>query len=154
MSSRFGSMIQSTLLVGSVLVLSACVTTNSAETAKPDVTLTDETTRTVIAAGKFETPPEIQSASMTKMVSAVDTASQPASVGERTPGTTGTRISDKETFVNVRSAPSTKSRVLAVLKAGQKIQIQETRDSWIKISWQQGDANKQGWLKKIFVEGN
>jgi len=150
MITRFNSKIQSTILIGSVLMISACA---SFKTGEAIADKADGTTRTTIGKGTFETPPEIQQSSIKKGIGQNSTTSKAASDTPQASTATVTRINQKEPYVNIRSAPSSKSRSLAVLKGGHSLEVLETRDSWVKISWQKGDAVKQGWLKKRFVEG-
>jgi len=154
MTSRFNSKILPTILIGSVLMVSACATVNPKETI---ANKTDEATRTTLEKGKFETPPvlntEPQPASVAKMIEPVKTASEAIPDAAQAPKTTATRITQKEKSVNVRTAPAIKSRVVAVLKRGQSIEVLEEKDGWLKVTWHKGNAVKQGWLKKIFVEG-
>ncbi|MBC7777159.1 MAG: SH3 domain-containing protein [Phycisphaerae bacterium] len=64
-----------------------------------------------------------------------------------------TRISPKERYVNIRSAPSTDSKTIAVFKGGHSLDILQIKDNWVKIQWNKGGMVKQGWLKKRFAEG-
>lgn len=154
MTARFSSIVHAACVFGSLLALSACATTNSVESAKPAEAIPSDTTRTTIAVGKFETPPEIHPASMTKMLAAEESSTKNTQEQDKAFGKSGTRINSKEAQVNVRFAPSAKSASLAVLKAGQAIQVLETKDSWVRISWLQGVTPRNGWIKKVFVEGN
>ncbi len=154
MTARFSSIVHTVLVFGALLALSACATTNTAEPAKPAETIPSDTTRTKIAVGKFETPPEIHPASMNKMLAAEESTAKKTQEPDNAFGKFGTRINSKEAQVNIRFAPSAKSAVLAVLKAGQAIQILETKDSWVRISWMHGITPRNGWIKKTFVEGN
>jgi len=155
MTTRFGSKLQSTILFGTVLLISACASFNSADSGKSEATTArkaDDTTRTTIQKGKFENPPEMQ---MSRMRTANETAKSTSQSAQDTSNTTRAntaRINQKEASVNVRSAPSAKSRSIAVLKAGQTIEVLDTRDNWVKITWQKGNSAKQGWMNKAFVE--
>jgi len=157
MTTRFGSRFRSTILIGSVLTLSACASVNSGDSVKSGATIpgkADDTTRTTIQKGKFENPPDIQLSSMNKAAHSGTMASEAAPDTAHPAKASTSRINQKEASVNVRSSPSAKSRSIAVLKAGQAIEILETRDNWIKITWQKGNSTKQGWMNKAFVEGN
>jgi uncharacterized protein YgiM (DUF1202 family) len=156
MASRFGSKIQLAILIGIVLVMSACASVKTGDSGNSAAVVsnkTDDTTRTTIVKGKFENPPEIQQSSPKKVSESDKYVSDSSPNSSRSTKANATRISQKEALVNVRSTPSTKSKSVAVLKAGQPIEVLETRDSWAKITWQQGDAVKMGWTKKAFVEG-
>jgi uncharacterized protein YgiM (DUF1202 family) len=154
MATRLGGKIRTLILIGSVLVVSACATskTNEANTSK-----TDETSSITIEKGKFEAPPEIkgapQPATSAVAVDPAKNASATAPDAGQAAKANITRVNTKEKLVNVRTAPSTKSRTLAVLKGGQTIEILETKQSWLKIKWQAGDVAKQGWMNRRFVEG-
>ena len=149
MTTSFNSKIQSTILIGSLLMVSACASFNSGETI---ASKTDEAARIAIEKAKLETPPE-PPASVTTVIEPVKTAPETAPDAAQAPKSAVARINQKEPLVNVRTAPSLKSRVVAVLKRGQSIEVLETKDSWVKITWHKGRAVKQGWLKKAFVEG-
>jgi uncharacterized protein YgiM (DUF1202 family) len=156
-TGRFGRRIQSTVLIGTVLIVSACASFNnndSATTAGTITNNTDGTTSTTIKKGRFENPPEIQLSSMKKGNGPGDTDSQ-FSTDTITPAKSNIfRVSLKEKLVNVRTAPSVKSRSIAVLKGGHPVEVLETKGSWVKIQWQKGNTFKQGWMNKAFVEGN
>jgi uncharacterized protein YgiM (DUF1202 family) len=157
MTTRFGSTFQSTILFSTVLLLSACAsinTTDSGNSGSTVVNKADETTRTTIQKGKFENPPEMQMTSVNNTTEHAITPSETSPYSAHTTKTGTARINQKETSVNVRSTPSAKSRSVAVLKAGQAIEVLETRDNWVKISWQKGNSTKQGWMNKAFVESN
>lgn len=145
--------IQMAAILVSVLMLGACAATNRAEPVKSADVIPTDTTRTTIAVGKFETPPEIHPVSMNKMLATENSTAQKAQEPDNAIAKSGTRINSKEAQVNVRFAPSAKSASLAVLKAGQAIQILETKDSWVRISWLHGVTPRNGWIKKAFVEG-
>ncbi len=149
MTFIFNRKIQSITLLGSVLLISACATIQSGETV---ANRTDQASRVVLEKGKFETPPELP-ASAVKVAEPVNSA--PAKVPDTAQPAqpAATHINQKEPLVNVRTSPSTKSRVAGVLKKGQSVEVLETKDNWVKISWQKGSAVKQGWLKRMFVEG-
>lgn len=157
MTTRIGSKIQTTMLLGSVLMISACASITTSDTnksAEAVVGRTDEATHTTIQKGKFETPPEIQLSTVNKSAASGNSVSEAIPNATQTATASATRINHKEASVHVRHAPTAKSRSIAILKAGQPIEVLETRDSWVKITWQKGNAVKQGWLKKVFVEGN
>lgn len=139
------------LLISSVLTISACATSNPKESI---TNKTSETGRLTIEKGTPGTPPNPTQPVATSQVGAPDkTAAEAAREAAHPPRTLTSRINPKDTFVNVRSAPSVKSRNIAVLKGGQTVEILEVRDVWMKVKWQTGDVAKQGWLKKRFVEG-
>lgn len=149
MASKLGRRIQTILFIGSVLIVSACATTNSKETI---INKTDETARVTIEKGKFETPPPLtQPATPQPVIEPGKTVSQTEK--DAAQAAKATRINPNEPFVNVRSAPSIKSRNIAVLKGGYDIEVLEVKDVWVKIKWMKGNAAKQGWLKKRLVEG-
>jgi uncharacterized protein YgiM (DUF1202 family) len=157
MPTRFGRKIESTILIGSILTLSACASVNTSDSGKKEATIAkkaDDTTRTTIQKGKFENPPEMQLSGMNKTDEYANTSSETATYSAHTSKANATRINHKESSVNARSAPSAKSRSIAVLKAGQAIEVLETKDNWVKITWQKGNSAKQGWMNKAFVEGN
>jgi uncharacterized protein YgiM (DUF1202 family) len=154
MTIKLSRRIQMAASIASLLILGACATTAPHEPVKAVAQASEVSTQTTIAKGKFETPPEIHPASMTKMIAEEETTGKSAPEQDRSFGKSGTRINSKESQVNVRFAPSTKSAVLVVLKAGQAIQVLETKDSWVRISWMQGVTPRNGWIKKAFVEGN
>lgn len=149
MTTSFNNKIQSTLLLASVLMISACASLNTGETVADT---TDQTARMAIEKGKIETQPE-PPAIAAQMIEPADTASVRAPENAQSAKSAVTRINQKEPYVNVRTAPSIKSRIAGVLKRGQSIEVLETKDNWVKISWHKGRAVKQGWLKKMFVEG-
>jgi uncharacterized protein YgiM (DUF1202 family) len=157
MTPRFGNTFQSTILFGTVLLLSACASVNTADSGKSEAIVAkkaDDTTRTTIQKGKFENPPEMQMNSVNNAPDSANTPSETAPYSSHISKAGTTRINRKEASVNVRSTPSAKSRSIAVLKAGQAIEVLETRDNWVKITWQKGNSAKQGWMNKAFVEGN
>jgi uncharacterized protein YgiM (DUF1202 family) len=138
-------------------MISACASfkdNNSPKIAGTIANNTDGTTSTTIQKGRFENPPEIQLSSNKKGNESGDTDSQTATDTIAPPKTYISRVSLKEKRVNVRTAPSVKSRSIAVLKGGHSVEILETQDSWVKIQWQQSNTFKRGWMKKAFVEGN
>lgn len=160
MTTILGSRIQSTLLIGSVMMISACAATKSGDAIKTGETIVGKTEETTLAtSGKvaLDAPIDKQPAGAKKVL-------EPGNTGSRTtpetPETTQapkaavTRIKPKEPYVNIRSEPSAKSRSIAVLKGGHSIEVLETKDSWVKITWQKGNAMKQGWMKKSFAEGH
>jgi uncharacterized protein YgiM (DUF1202 family) len=151
MTTRIGSIIRSLLLIGSVLIVSACASTTPREVV---ANKTDETARVVIEKGKFDTPPALpQPAAPRPMMEPVKTASQTAQVTAQVSPANIARIHPKERSVNIRTSPSVKSRIVAKLKGGHSIEVLETRDNWLKVKWQKGAAVRQGWLKRRFVEG-
>jgi uncharacterized protein YgiM (DUF1202 family) len=140
------------ILIGSVMMVSACATTNTAETV---ANKTDEPSRVVLEAGKFENPPALPQSAATPPVSEpAKSAGEKANEVSQAPATTISRINPKERFVNIRTAPSSKSKIVAVLKGGHSIEILETKDSWLKVKWVKGDVVKQGWMSKRFVDAN
>jgi uncharacterized protein YgiM (DUF1202 family) len=146
-----------TILIGLFLTLSACASVNTSDPGKKETTKAekaDDTTRTTIQKGKFENPPEMQMNSVNNTPDSANTPSETAPYSSHTSKSGTTRINQKEASVNVRSTPSAKSRSVAVLKAGQAIEVLETRDNWVKITWQKGNSAKQGWMNKAFVEVN
>lgn len=146
MITSFNNKIQSTILLGSVLMMSACASFNTGETIADK---TDQATSVAIEKGKLETPLK---SPVSAAIEPVNTASVTL---ENAPSAKPavTRINQKEPYINVRTASSVKSRIVGVLKRGQSIEVVETKDNWVKISWNKGRAMKQGWLKKMFVEG-
>lgn len=154
MTTRFSSGVQSVILIGSALLITACATTNPETPVKTTEAVAESSARTTLPKGKFSEPPDIHPATMTKMIAAEDSASNALPDHEQPFGKSGTRINSKESQINVRSAPSTKSAVLAVLKSGQAIQVLESKEGWVRISWMQGISPRNGWIKKTFVEGN
>ena len=149
MTIRFSSKIQSALLIGSVLMVSACATNNAGNTiaSKP------VDSPTVPQKAKVAPPPEQPKPSAKKVTEPVKTVSLAPVVPAKVTKAAGIRISPKEKLVNIRSMASVKSRKVAVLEGGHPIEVLEKKDSWLKIKWQKGDVVKQGWLKKAFVEG-
>lgn len=150
MTTSFNNKIQSTILLGSVLMISACASFNTDETVAET---TDQATRIAIEKGKLETPLESPPASAAKTIEPVNTATVTAPENAQPAKTRAAHINQKEPYVNVRTSPFVKSRVAGVLKRGQSIEVLETKENWVKISWHKGRAVKQGWLKKMFVEG-
>ena len=150
MDTRLISRIQSLILIGCTVVISACATANTSETV---VAKTDDSPRSAPEKGNVEPSPALpQSATplvVTGPVKIVVEATEMAQPAK----TITTRINPKEPFVNVRNAPSIKSRNIAVIMGGQTIEILEAKDVWVKIIWKKGEVVKQGWLKKRFVEG-
>lgn len=142
MTTSFNNKIQSTILLGSVLMISACASLD-----------TGETTHTAIEKGALETPLETPPARAAQAIEPVKTASVAAPENSQPAKSAVTHINQKEPYVNVRTSPFVKSRVVGVLKRGQSIEVLETKDNWVKITWQKGRSVKQGWLKKMFVEG-
>jgi uncharacterized protein YgiM (DUF1202 family) len=151
MTTRFSSKIQSVILIGSVLMVSACATNNTGETI---ANKTDDSAHAIPEKAKVAPPPEPQRPSAKKVIEPVKTVSAQAPV-VAAPAAKATiaKITPKEQFVNIRGKASVKSRKIAVLNGGHSIEILEEKDGWLKIKWQKGDAVKQGWLKKRFVEG-
>lgn len=125
-----------------MLMMSACASLD-----------TGETTHTAIEKGTLETPLESPPASAAKAIEPVNTATVTAPENAQPAKSAVTHINQKEPYVNVRTSPFVKSRVAGVLKRGQSIEVLETKDNWVKISWHKGRSVKQGWLKKMFVEG-
>lgn len=148
MTNSFNSKIKSTILLASVLMISACASFNTGETIAGK---TDQATSVAIEKGKRETlePP----ATAAQAIEPVNTASVTAPDNSESAKPAVTRINQKEPYVNVRTSPSVKSRIVGVLKRGQSIEVLETKDNWVKITWNKGRTVKQGWLKKMFVEG-
>lgn len=136
------------LLIGSVLMMSACTKVNTADTVAAK---TDETARATMDKGKSDSSQTGATPAATEQVNSADKA---ATVNTDLPKTVTSRITPKEPFVNVRKAPSLKSRPRAVLAGGQHVEILEEKNDWVKIKWQKGNAVKQGWLKKRFVESS
>lgn len=140
------------LAVCALTVLSACATPQAVQPVnqpQPAAVPTAET-RTVIAAGAYENPPDIPPASMSRMLA----SDERTSASSNAFGSSGSRVSGKEAHVNVRSAPSAKSAVITSLPAGKEIRVLETRDAWVRITWMDGVTPRNGWMKKTFIESN
>jgi uncharacterized protein YgiM (DUF1202 family) len=154
MKSRFCRKIQSTILFSSLLMLSACASTKTADSVTTAPPVPEETTRTTIAKGKFIQPPEIQQSEIPTTGKSGSSTSQAAPDSTQSTANNHARISRKEASVNIRNAPSAKSRSVAVLKAGQAVDVLEHKDGWAKITWQKGTVVKQGWMNKAYLEEN
>jgi hypothetical protein len=146
MTTSFNSKIQSSILICSVLMISACTFVKSGSTTAgaPGIP---------IEGSNPETPPvsteEPQPAS-TARVTVRERQISPDSA--QSPKPARTRITPKERYVNIRSAPSTEGKTIAVFKGGHSLHILETKDNWVKTQWSKNGIVKQGWLKKRFVE--
>jgi len=147
MKIRLNSRIQSLILIGSVLTLSACASTKTGGTISGK---TDQPSRAVIEKGKFETPSEIKSP---KTAETVKTVTEAAPVVSQPPNPNLTKVNSRAPRVNARTAPTTRSRVVEVLKQGQEVEVLESKHGWVKIKWQEGDTAKHGWMNKAYVEG-
>lgn len=145
MTTRFGSRIQTTILIGALLMVSICT---SLKTSEATTGKADDTTRVTIATGKFVNESEmigvLPSFSATK--SAADDNTEDRDQADR-------ETVNREASVNVMSAPSLDSRTVAELRHGQAIKVLKAKDSWLKITWQTDNTLSQGWLEKAFVEG-
>lgn len=64
-----------------------------------------------------------------------------------TPG----RIDPRHKYVNVRPAPSTNNKPIAVLMGGKKVEVLGTEGSWTKIRWKRGKKVNEGWVAGKFV---
>lgn len=149
--------IQTAILIAATLLTSACAALQTGDSIKNAETIaskTEETTRTTIEKGAFENPPEIiQLSRKATAVEPLTNTPQSAADHVQVSKPALTRITPKEPYVNIRTAPSLKSRNVAILKGGHSIEILETQDSWVKVSWHKGNSVKQGWMKKAFAEG-
>ena len=144
-----------------MLMVSACASFKTADSTKTGETIAntaDDTTRSTIEKGKSVTPSDSAGIPQQSGAAKAGDPGNSATVAGRDTVQTSrvimTRISPKEPYVNIRTEPSAKSRKIAVLKGGHSIEVLETRDSWVKVQWQKGNAVKQGWMKKSFVEAN
>jgi len=154
MKSRFCRRIQSTIVFSSLLILSACASTKTGDSVVTAPPAPEDTSRTTIAKGKFIQPPEIQQSEITTTGKSGSSNSQAAPDSSQPPANNHARISKKEASVNIRNAPSAKSRSVAVLKAGQAVDVLEHKDGWARITWQKGSVVKQGWMNKAYLEEN
>lgn len=149
MTSGFNRKIQATILIGSILMVAACASTKTGETIANQ---TDQAARIALEKGKLETLPE-PTAGAAKVVEPVNTAPVTALDGSQATKSAVARINQKEPLVNVRTAPTARSRVVAVLKKGQEVEVLENKYGWLKIKWKHGATLKHGWMNKSFVEG-
>ena len=157
MTTRCNSSFQAALLIGSVLMVAACSTGTTTDAIKNGESIAanqaDSSARAAIEKGKPETPPELHPTGSLAATEPNTTAPPAAAETTQAPRASATRINHKERYVNVRSAPSAKSRVLAVLRDGHSVEVVETRDGWVKIAWHRGKAVHHGWMKNVFVAG-
>jgi len=141
----------SALFIGSVLMISACANVKTTETVAAK---TDETARVAIEKAGVETHPALQQPDSPIATEPVKSADEAITGTAQPPKAITSRIKSKEPFVNVRTAPSLKSRRLAVLVGGQQVEILDKKNVWVKVKWLKGNVVKQGWLKKRFVESS
>jgi len=136
--------------IASWINISACSTVNPEKSSSK----TNEAPHVTIA---MENPESSPAPHLTTTMETAHDSAKP--ITDTSPATrqiskiANNRINPNEPFVNVRTAPSIKSRNIAVIMGGQAFEILETTDAWLKIKWKQGNVEKQGWLKKRFVEG-
>lgn len=150
MTNRFNSRIQTTLLISSMLMVSACASFKSGETVANKA---DVASNVTLGKGKFETPPQIPQTNAAKVNETIKTAVETPPVTTPPSNPNNTRINSREPYVNTRTAPSARSRVVAVLKQGQEVEVLEKKHGWLKLKWQHGQSEKTGWMNKSFVEG-
>lgn len=62
------------------------------------------------------------------------------------------RIDPRHKYVNVRPAPSTNNKPIAVLMGGKKVEVLGTEGSWTKIRWKRGTKVSEGWVAGKFVD--
>ncbi|RNC71849.1 MAG: SH3 domain-containing protein [Desulfuromonadales bacterium] len=62
------------------------------------------------------------------------------------------RITPRQKYVNVRPAPSTDNRPVAVLMGGKKVEVLAEEGTWVKIRWTRGKKVFEGWVVTKFVE--
>lgn len=62
------------------------------------------------------------------------------------------RIDPRHKYVNVRPAPSTNNKPIAVLMGGKKVEVLGTEGSWTKIRWKRGTKVSEGWVAGKLVD--
>ncbi len=62
------------------------------------------------------------------------------------------RIVPRQKYVNVRPAPSTNNKPIAVLMGGKKVEVLSKEGSWTKIRWKRGKKVGEGWVAGKFVD--
>jgi hypothetical protein len=82
---------------------------------------------------------------------------EPAPAASQTPAAASepvaTRIKRQHKYVNVRPDPSSEKKPAAVLMGGKRIEVVGEQENWVKIRWQRGKKELEGWVFKRFVEG-
>lgn len=64
------------------------------------------------------------------------------------------RIGPEHTYVNARSGPSPRTKVVAVLRSGTHLELLGEQGRWLRVRWQHGGKTVEGWVYRRFVEGN
>ena len=140
-------------LACSVLMISACATVKPEESVSDNATaVTLDTSRSAAAEaeGKFTKAAEqVDSAKPAEQVKAATSASTDKINSEQN---ITAKISRNEKRVKIKSAASNKSRTIARLHGGKKIEILEEKGSWLKIRWQEKDKVREGWSRKEHID--
>lgn len=71
-----------------------------------------------------------------------------------TPPPAASRIKRQHRYVNVRPDPSSERKPVAVLMGGKRVEVVGEQENWVKIRWQRGKKELEGWVFKRFVEGH
>lgn len=138
MSHPFGRRLVATTIMVSTMVIALSTPFTQAEA---NTGLLQEESRTVIGKGEFELPSDL--VGLPQLLKAPDESPQSA---------TSDRMA--EPVALVMSTPTGNGKTIARLKNGQRVQILQSKNNWLKIRWKSTDLHHQGWLKKAFVEGN
>ena len=159
MPSTFSCTTKSLIIVGSALLLAAC---GAGTTIKPGETVAknaNEASRISLDKIPMETKPASPQSGSAQTIkesgnTITDAATKTSHPSDNVPTTSAiiTSIKANERLVNIRTAPSVKSRVIATLKGGHSIEIIETKENWVKVQWRKGKSLKQGWMSKQFAE--
>jgi len=145
--------IGSALLASCILLVSACATTKPEEAVSNKTgEVTRETTRKATSnAGSSITRSTIRTEPATPGVQNKP-AAQIGNVNSINQQFISARILQKVKLVNIRSAASDKTRIIARLHGGKQIDILEEKGNWLKIRWHDREKTWEGWLYKHYVE--
>lgn len=150
MTTKLNRRILPVLLISSMLMISACASTKSGAAIAQK---TDEASSVTLKEGEFQTPPVIQQSGTPMVNETVKTTVDAPAEATKPANPNSTRINSRAPLVNARTAPTARSRVVAVLKKGQEVEVLEKKHGWLKIKWHHGATVKHGWINKSFVEG-
>lgn len=141
------------VLASSVLMMSACATVkpDEAVSGKTGV-MTQDASRNVAA----ETDVKLaKAADQTDTVNAAEQAKAVTQVStDKADGQQNitAKISQKEKRAKIKSAASNKSRTIARLQGGKRIEILDEKGNWLKIRWQEKDKVREGWVNKQYID--
>jgi len=141
------------VLISAVLMISACATVKPEEAVSENTTaVTKDVSQNAVAeteerfsktVGQVDTAKSVEQAKRATQVSTDNAASQQNITA---------KINKHEKRVKIKSVASNKSRTVARLQGGKKIEILEEKGNWLKIRWQEKDKTWEGWSRKEHID--